>query len=310
MVFVKYFRYYLLFLVAICTSTLSLQAESKASQIAKAHMAKLQTDLDLSYQQWRDSMILGDYNQWSASTAKHRKVAIKNRIVSEKRPFPQSLFLIPTPPPNTEGLQCLATRQKGATALGIYFGKVDFGVGGKPQDNLLLLSFIHQNGSWKYDTADYINLVALPDIRKQLQEGDLSYIAHKDFFPSGVTPPTPLPVEPAKWIAKVFVFSPGREVKVNVNGRSQHRFQDNKAAEVIIGGAADRGNRLQFTTKSLEGSTGEEPLRISVFLMSQVQGVQPLNVFEYKVEAGNPVKEFGKGAFDVSAENAAYLLGR
>ena len=255
-------------------------------------------------------MVLGNFNQWSASTAKHRKVSIKNRILSEKRAFPQSLFLIPTPPPTIEGLQCLATRQQGATALGIYFGKVDFNVGGKPQDNLLLLSFQHQNGGWKYDTADYINLAALPDIRKQLQEGDFSYISHKDFYPSGVSPRVPLEVKQAKWIAKVFVFSPGREVRVSVNGNSQHRFQDNKAAEVVIGGAVDRGNIVQFSTKNLEGSTGKEPVRISIFLMSQVTGVRPINVFEYKVDADGEVKAFGKEHFDVSPEQAAHLLGK
>jgi len=310
MVFVNFFKKLLTLLAVTISYSSSLPAETIASEIAKAHLAQLQNDLAHSYQQWRDSMILGDFNQWSASTAKHRKVAIKNRIMSEKRPFPQSLFLIPTPPPSIEGLKCLASRQQGATALAIYFGKVDFGVGGSPQDNLLLLSFLHQNGGWKYDTADYLSLAALPDVRKQLKEGNLDYISHKDFYPSGVSPRIPLEVPPAKWIAKVFVFSPGREVRVSVNGNSRHRFQDNKAAEVVIGGAVDRGNQIQFTTKSLEGSSGKEPLRISVFLMSQVPGVNPVNIYEYKVEEGGEVTALGKGTFDVSPANAAHLLGK
>ncbi len=310
MVFVNFFKKLLTLLAVTISYSSSLPAETIASEIAKAHLAQLQNDLAHSYQQWRDSMILGNFNQWSASTAKHRKVAIKNRIMSEKRPFPQSLFLIPTPPPSIEGLKCLASRQQGATALAIYFGKVDFGVGGSPQDNLLLLSFLHQNGGWKYDTADYLSLAALPDVRKQLKEGNLDYISHKDFYPSGVSPRIPLEVPPAKWIAKVFVFSPGREVRVSVNGNSRHRFQDNKAAEVVIGGAVDRGNQIQFTTKSLEGSSGKEPLRISVFLMSQVPGVNPVNIYEYKVEEGGEVTALGKGTFDVSPANAAHLLGK
>ncbi len=294
----------------LATLSSPAQAESKASELAKAHLAKLQTDLSSCYEKWRDAMVLGNFQQWSATTAKHRKIAIKNRILSEKRPFPQTIFFIPTPPPSIEGLRCLAARQNGSTALAIYFGNVNFGTDAPAQNNLLLLSFLHQNGSWKYDTADFIHLAALPNIRKQLQEGDLSYIEQKDFFPTGTQPPVPLEVAPIRWIAKVFVYSPGREVLFNMNSQSQHRFQDNKAAEVIIGGAVDRGNRIHFRTKSLEGSTGKEPLRISVFLMSEVRGVHPLNIFEYKVEEGGEVEAFGKGTFDVSPQEAAHLLGK
>ena len=63
---------------------------------------------------------------------------------------------------------------RGMTAKSVYFGKVDFGAGAAPAENLLLLSFVHEGRGWKYDTAEFINLDNLKDVRAQLASGDLS----------------------------------------------------------------------------------------------------------------------------------------
>ena len=107
----------------------------------------------------------------------------------------------------------------------------------------------------------------------------------------------PIAVGPAKYIAKVYVFCPGREVRVKVNKISDHRFQDTKAAEVVIGGGLKGLNEVQFATKSLEGSTGKEALSVRVYLMSTTAGVKPLKVYEYQVEEGGVVKPFGSKNF-------------
>jgi hypothetical protein len=183
-------------------------------------------------------------------------------------------------------------------------------VGGKPTDNLLLLHFVNDAGRWRYDTADYISLQSLPEVRKQLQSGDLSYVEQKDFQASGIVPQMPIPVKPAQFIAKVYVFSPGREVKVKVNKISDHRFQDNKAAEVVIGGAKMGANEVQFATKSLEGSTGQEALSVRVYLLSTVPGVKPIKVYEYQINEGEEVKPFGSGSFVIDAKVANQLKGK
>ena len=54
-----------------------------------------------------------------------------------------------------------------------------------------------------------------------------------------------------KYIAKTYVYCPGREVRVMVNGVSRHLYQNTKASEVIIGGARDGLNEVQFTTRNL-----------------------------------------------------------
>jgi hypothetical protein len=287
-----------------------LLAFVSGSFIQAANNPALQKQLDGVYNQWRQAVINKDAAAWSRLTAKNRQLAVRNRIYSEKRQFPKAVFDLPAAPPSISGLKGLSAHRKGATATAVYFGKVDFGVGGKPTDNLLLLHFVNDAGRWRYDTADYISLQSLPEVRKQLQSGDLSYVEQKDFQASGIVPQMPIPVKPAQFIAKVYVFSPGREVKVKVNKISDHRFQDNKAAEVVIGGAKMGANEVQFATKSLEGSTGQEALSVRVYLLSTVPGVKPIKVYEYQINEGEEVKPFGSGSFVIDAKVANQLKGK
>jgi hypothetical protein len=272
--------------------------------------AQLKTKVEVVYMQWRDAMIKKNYNFWAQHTASHRQIHIKNRIVSEKKPFPASIFEVPASPPGLEGLTPLSIAANGATASAVYFGKVDFGVGGNPTENLILLNFINERGMWKYDNADFISLGGLEDVRKKIKAGDFTYIKQKDFQPSGVLPLQPIAVQSAKYIAKVYAFCPGREVKMKVNKISDHRFQDSKMSEVVIGGGLDGLNEVQFATKSLEGSTGKEALCIRVYLMSTVKGVQPLKMYEYLVNENGEVKAFGSANFTIDQAVVNKLSGQ
>lgn len=255
-------------------------------------------------------MIKKNYNSWVRFTSMRQRISIQNRIYSEQRPFPGSIFQVPAFPPSVQNLTALRVQNIGATATAVYFGKVDFGVGGKPTDNLLLLHFVYEKTGWKYDSAEFLKLDILKDVRKQLKTGDFSYIDKKDFAPSGKVPPNPVVVPKAKYIAKVYVFCPGREVKLNINEVSQHRFQNTKESEVVIGGATDQINKLSFTTKALEGSTGKEAIAIRVYLMSTVKGVKPIKVYQYQVNEEGQVKKFGSGTFTVTDAHKRKLLGK
>ncbi len=256
-------------------------------------------------------MIRKDSSIWQRVTTEHRRVEVRNRIVSEKLPFPATVFDLPAPPPSIQGLQFLEAKQNGATAKASYFGKVDFAVGGEPTDNLLVLSFIKGNGGWLYDRADFVNMVALPAVRKELAAGNLKYLKETpEAQPSGKVPPTPITVQPAKYVAKVYVFCPGREVEVQINKVSRHRFANAKEAEIVIGGALDGPNEVQYTVKKLEGGTGKEVMTIRVYLMSEVAGEKPIKVFEYQIAAGETPKPVATGTFDLDAATAAKLIKR
>jgi len=267
--------------------------------------------LESSYNAWRDAIVRKDAAAWQKATAEYRRVEVKNRIISEKRAFPAAVFNLPAPPPAITGLKFLEAKQNGATAKASYFGKIDFGVGGTPTDNLLVLSFVRGSAGWLYDRADFVNLAALPEVRKELADGNLKYLKETpETQPTGVVPATPIEARPAKFIAKVYVFCPGREVQVQINKISHHRFANAKEAEIVIGGAIDGPNEVQFTTKKLAGGTGKEVMTIRVYLLSEVQGVQPIKTYEYQIAAGESPKPFGTGNFTVDAATVAKLAGR
>jgi len=271
----------------------------------------LRPALEKAYGGWRDSIVNKDAANWQRVTATHRRVEVRNRIVSEKLPFPAAVFNLPAPPPALTGLTFLEAKQNGPTATACYFGKIDFGVGGKPSQNLLVLAFVSEGGDWRYDRADFVNLEALPEVRRELAAGDLKYLKEApETQPSGQIPPTPMEAAAAKYIAKVYVFSPGREVKVQVNKISHHRFANAKEAEIVIGGAVDGPNEVQYAISKLPGGTGNEALTIRVYLFSQVKGVKPIKAFEYQVAENQSPKDFGTGNFNVDAATVAKLMGK
>jgi hypothetical protein len=276
------------------------RAQAPAPSIGKSLVAV--------YTGWRAAIIAKDVPAWQRTTAQHRQMEIRNRLLSEKRPYPAGVFMLPAPPPSLDGLKMIHLSQRGATAKAAFFGKINFGVGGEPTENILVLSFVN-SGTWRYDRADFVNLAALPAVRREIAAGDLKYVVETpDFQASGAVPATPPAVPAAKYIAKVYVFCPGREVQVQVNQFSRHRFANAKEAEIVLGGARDGANTVTYTAKALEGGTGKEALAIRVYLMSEIEGTQPVKAFEYRVEEGGVLTPFGTGTFAVDPETARKLL--
>ena len=115
---------------------------------------------------------------------------------------------------------------------------------------------------------------------------------------------------PVKYIAKTYVYCPGREVRVMVNGMSRHLYQNTKESEVIIGGARDGRNEVQFTASKLPGGQGTEPMTIRVYLMSQMAGVKPIKMFQYQVLENGAVKPSGTEYFEVGPAEARRLRGQ
>lgn len=278
------------------------------AQLSNQQM-KLAQSLKEVYDYWRDAVENRDYRAWHQVTATHRRIALQNRISSEKGRWPADIFDLPAALPTLKGLKMLRARSKGVTAKSVYFGKVDFGAGKMPSDNLLLLSFIHEGRGWKYDTAEFVNLDNLKDVRAELVSGDLTYVDTPAFLPTGVKPKPPAEVARVKYIAKVYTYCPGREVKVRVNKISRHRFQDNQISEVIIGGARDGSNELSYEIRDLPGYKGKDPVTLRVYLMSQVEGVKPIKVYQYQTRQGEQPKREDSVVFEVSIEDSAKILG-
>lgn len=272
---------------------------------------QLEGHLRQVYGSWRGAMIKKDAATWKRLTSNVRQTNVRNRIWSEKRRFPDAVFDVPGSPPDVSNLKALRVRVKGRTGKAVYFGKVDFGVGGKPTDNLFVISYVQEGTGWKYDGGEFVKLDAIPDVRKQLLAGDLKFVDTVDFQPNGVVPPAPLAIRgPPKYIAKAYVFCPGREVKLLVNKTSSHLFQNTKRSDVVIGGAHDGLNEMQYSIKDIAGGDPKAPITLRIYLMSEVQGTQPTKAVQYQIEDESKPKASDTLRFNVTPEMGRKLIGR
>jgi len=264
---------------------------------------QLRPVLENVYGEWRQAMISKNFNRWTKTISTERQIEIRNRVLSERRAWPSAVFELPVAPPSLSGLKPARLNVRGPTAKSIYYGKVDFGVGGAPSDNILVLSFVKEDG-WLYESAEFINLLALADVRTAFDKGDFSELDKQEFQPSGNYPSAP-PVQlkgPVAAIAKVYCYCPGRKVTAQVNRKSRHEFANEKLAEVVIGGAHSGDNQIEFKVEKLAGGTGKEPLALRVYVMSEKPGVRIPAVYEYLVEEGGSPQVRGSDTFTVSPE--------
>ncbi|MDB4265502.1 nuclear transport factor 2 family protein [bacterium] len=281
------------------------------AQAKKMTDAELVGHLKQVYNSWRSAMVRKDAGAWKRLTSSTRQINVRNRLWSERRQFPEAVFAAPIAPPNIATLSAMRVRVKGNTAKAIYFGKVDFGVGGKPTDNVFVISYVHEATGWKYHAGEFVKLDAIPEVRKQLQRGDLKFFDSADFHPDGKLEPAPFAIRgPVKYIAKAYVFCPGREVKLLANKISPHLFQNTKRSEIIVGGARDGANELQYSIKDIAGGDPAAPITIRVYLMSQVRGTQPIKIAQYQIEDGSKPKASGTIRFNVTPEVAKKLTGQ
>ncbi|MFT6863009.1 MAG: hypothetical protein ACJAVK_001570 [Akkermansiaceae bacterium] len=286
------------------------------AMVAPAHSqeigaAQLVGHLRTVYDSWRTAMVRKDAASWKRFTSQTKQTDVRNRLWSERRPFPDAVFASPVAPPDIATLKVMAMRVLGQTAKAVYFGKVDFGVGGDPTDNLFVISFVQEGQGWKYHGGEFVNLGALPDVRKQLQADDKTFLDSEDYQPDGVVEPAPIAIRgPVKYIAKAYVYCPGREVKLLVNNTSTHLFQNTKRADIVIGGAKDGLNEMQFAIEDIPGGDPQAPITLRIYLMSEVDGTKPLKSLEYQIEDGAKPKASGTLRFTVTPEMATQLKGR
>ncbi len=294
----------LILLLSLLSIVTPAPAQAMSDQQLVGHLKQI-------YLSWRGAMVRKDSATWKRLTSHTRQVNVRNRLWSERKKFPESVFSAPVSPPSIAQLSAQRVRVKGNTAKAIYFGKVDFGVGGKPTDNVFVISYVKEASSWKYHGGEFVNLGALPEVRKQLRAGDLKFFDSQDFHPNGIVEPAPLAIRgPVKYIAKTYVFCPGREVKLLVNKTSSHLFQNTKRSDVVIGGAVDGLNEMQYSIKDIPGGDPKAPITLRVYLMSQVPGTQPIKAAEYQIEDGSKPKSSGTLRFTVTPEMTIKLKGR
>ncbi len=207
---------------------------------ACADTEALETELKAVFAKWSKAMVDSDKTAWAATTARYRQIGTRNRIVSQMRRWPDSLFDSPVSPPDVSEMTLARTMVNGVTAQLVYFGKADFGIeeGAEVEipDGLLFLMFVKESSGWKFNTSRFMSLAGAEEVGDQATAGDFSFLDAPEFHPPGKVPPLPKICNYPEVVAFIEIVSIGYETQLDIDGHSAHTVIDNVQTGLIIGG--------------------------------------------------------------------------
>ncbi len=256
------------------------------ASFATPDQQKAKETADMVYNTWRLSMIRGNEQAWRSSTSASRQVKVRNLVISQRGEFPRDFFNNQPEPPRLENFRYVGaiTACNGRSMAATYVGKLQLG-DGKAEENAFVLELIHENGKWKLDQTRFFNLSKLPEVRKRLHAQDLSVLREQDGFqPYTTLPHTPAACRAPELIGKVFVDCPGRNIRMSINGVSEHDFGDERRADVVSGGLRRGQNTISYTITTNEGQS-HPAMAIGIFVMPETPGNKPVCVFDHILDA-------------------------
>ncbi len=227
----------------------------------------MQAELERTYQMWRSAMLNSNLQQWERSVATYRKVYTRNRIVSEKQPFPSALFESPIQPPSLAGLRPLGVYTRRDTASAVYFGKADFGVAapGEIKDVFLVLRFLKENSGWRFDNNRIVKIGPQSDVLHQIRMQDLSFLKDPEFQPLESVPQIPQAVTAPELMAEAWVTAIGYEAEIYINGVSQGKISDRSGRELVMGGVRRGINQISIKTRRLTDVKVEPRFGVAIY---------------------------------------------
>ncbi len=232
-------------------------AQNEGVGLPVASDPSLRPTLEAIYHSWRSAMAAENIPAWEKVTALSRQMEIRNRIVSQKLPFPEALLEDPVQAPSLNGLIALGVFSTGSTATSTYFGKANFGEGQTAvTDNLLVLHFLREEGIWKFDNVRVVKIGNDGDILLKIRNSDFSFLKGEEFLPAKTLPPLPQPASAPDYIAEVWITSAGYESEVRVNGFLAGKLSNSSGKDLVIGGVRRGVNSIEIKTKRLP--VGEE----------------------------------------------------
>lgn len=270
----------------------------------------LRSKLEQVYIQWLQAMVQRDAARWAAVTSRYRQMCLRNQVVSLKQPWPKAIFNSFFRPPDLLRLQFVDAAEAGAVARLVYFGRVDFGFvdGEITPENPLMLHFLKEDGSWKFNTLQYINLGPDEELKREIRAGGKTWLARDDFRldPTPPTPPKSCP-EPYQ-VATVSVLAVGCRAEVELNnGLHRETVENTSAEQVVIGGLRKGANKITIrpTLRPL-GFPG--PPRLEIVVMARTGNPErpTARLLNWKIPEG-PWKE----SYDLSVwlKSAASISG-
>jgi hypothetical protein len=276
----------LLRIVILAAAALPLFAMAQEPETKARPDNSIRVSLESAYESWRTAMASGDLRTWEATTAFSRQIETRNRIVSQKQPFPRALFDDPVGTPPLRGLIPLGVLSTGETATSTYFGKANFGdePGVAISDNLLVLHFLNEEGRWKFDNLRVVKIGNDGEILLQIRNSDFSFLQGDEFQPAPYLTPVPQPVDLPELVAEAWVDATGYEVKITVNGHLTGTFTNIKVTELVMGGVRRGQNQIRIESKLIETSaaSGTSPkVEVALYAAEDPAG-QARRVYHFK----------------------------
>ncbi|MDF1825442.1 MAG: hypothetical protein P1U68_12420 [Verrucomicrobiales bacterium] len=268
----------------LAVTALIFQSFTSQAQTPAQSDPALRPTLESAFQAWRAAIASNNLAQWEAATAYSRQIEIRNRIVSQKLPFPQALFDDPIGTPGLEGLIALGVFSTGNTATSTYFGKANFGAadGVAVSDNILVLHFLREEGVWKFDNLRIVKIGNDAEILLQIRNSDFSFLNDIEFQPTAQLPLVPQPVNTPDYVAEAWVDATGYEVTIEVNGHPTGTFTNIKRSELVMGGVRNGQNVIRLTTKRLK-NTGAATPKVEVAIYAASDPASPADrVYHYR----------------------------
>ncbi len=228
----------------------------------------MRVELENAYERWRTAMARRDLRAWEAAVPMYRRMETRNRIVSEKQPFPEALFDSPMEAPPLSNLIALDVKTRRVTASAIYFGKADFGISDPAQvkNVFLVLRFLKEDGTWFFDNIRIVRVGENTEILHQIRIGDLSFLDGEEFQPLGSVPPVAQPAKTPDLMAEAWVTSLGYETEIWINGIRLGKIGNNSGRELVMGGVNRGQNLISIETRQIPPPDGVSPrLEIAIY---------------------------------------------
>lgn len=274
---------------------------SQQTQLPPArHEPGMKAQFETLYQHWRNAMLQKDLNAWGRTVARYRQLETRNRIVSQKQPFPQSMFG-DIAPPSLRNLIFLTVLTRRDTASAVYFGKADFGIGDASQikNNLLVLRYLKEGGQWRFDNIRVVTLGNDTSILHDIRLQKFDFLKGEEFQPLDSIPHIPQPVPSPEMMGEVWITSVGYETEIWVNGHRTGKITNSQGKELVMGGIRRGNNQIVLRVRKKDIGSAVPKFEAAIYAAEE-PGKPAKRIFHFKpteaINDGDVQKQFyGKG---------------
>lgn len=261
----------------------------------------LRAALESVYVSWKQAVSQKDVVRWGAATSRYRQMCLRNQVVSLKQPWPQAVFKSFFRAPDLAKLRFVDASASGAVARLVYFGRVDFGFieGEITPENPLMLYFLKEDGVWKFNTIQYVNLGNDDALKQDIRAGGRQWLLREDFVLDSRPPTMPKPCPVPYQVGMVSVLATGCRVTVEVNEGLHSETVENTAADhVIVGGLRKGVNKISvYPLPGAAGHTGKPDLRIRVMAKTDNPQTPYIQLLDWKIPDGEWKKTYDLNVF-------------